>query len=473
MHRYDSGVDGPTTVVVGGIHGDESAGYLAADAIANWSVTTGELVVLPRANVEAIAADERPYDDDLNRQFPPTGGACDTALADAVWGVVERHDPDWVFDLHSSRGIYESGDGGVGQALFPTWRYPARHYGEAAVEHLNHEFDLSGDLAYRMGNTLDADRKMLAHRVAGVLNRPGYICETTEKAPRSEQVAWHLFTVEWVMSRYDHLRGTPTSESSSSPVPFQAEMLSLDERAETVAFDGRYGNPVVVAPSLSADGSDPVHPRLGGLTNTSVDARVEAWPYLGEVGASERAGALVFEEDTSVRGDGGDRVAASRRHVGNAWESISFEDAFDAPPAVLASPQSDYHGIPLVARVRNVTETGFDLRVQEEDAGSEFDDEEMTGWVAFERGPGALDGRRYEAGTVPMDEHERSISFDGSYEDPVFLASPNTYAGWNTVTVRHRDLRSDGVTAFLHEEQSADWEQGHVNETVGYVVFER
>ncbi|MFB6163752.1 MAG: succinylglutamate desuccinylase/aspartoacylase family protein, partial [Haloarculaceae archaeon] len=214
VHVYRSGVAGPTTLVVGGVHGDERAGYQAADEIATWTVDCGTLVVIPHAHPTAIADDVRPWDDDLNRQFPPTGGDCKTALASAIWNEVERHDPDWAFDLHSSHGIYQSGDGGVGQAMFPTWTSPARSTGEETVAALNDEFGLTGDLAYRMGNTLDADRDMLMHRVAGILDRPGYICETTEKAPLDDQVAWHLFTVRFTMAQYGQQCSTDATTAS-------------------------------------------------------------------------------------------------------------------------------------------------------------------------------------------------------------------------------------------------------------------
>lgn len=214
VHVYDAPESGPTTLVVGGIHGDETAGCRAADEIATWEVTTGKLVVVPRAHPSAIADGERPWgSDDLNRHFPPNGGDCLSTLSLAIWNEVERHDPDLVLDLHSSRGIYESGDGGVGQALFPTSTAPARTNGETTVAALNDLFGLTGEMQYRMGNTLDADRDMLMHRVAGVLDRPGYIVETTEKAALADQVDWHLFAVEHAMAQFGHERGAPSTKT--------------------------------------------------------------------------------------------------------------------------------------------------------------------------------------------------------------------------------------------------------------------
>ena len=58
-HSYDSEVDGPTVLVIGGMHGDELAGHRAARQIATWPVTRGRLVVVPAANPPALAERSR------------------------------------------------------------------------------------------------------------------------------------------------------------------------------------------------------------------------------------------------------------------------------------------------------------------------------------------------------------------------------------------------------------------------------
>jgi hypothetical protein len=473
-HVYDSGRDGPTTMVVGGLHGDEKSGYLAADQIAQWGVEYGKLVVIPRSNVVAIAADSRYVDGiDLNRAFPPLGGDCTHPLAEALWAEVVKHDPDWMFDLHSSRGIYQSGDGGVGQAMFPTWTTPARYRGEKAVAALNDYFGLSGDMAYLMGNTLDADRDMLMHRVAGMLDRPGYLCETTEKADLDDQVQWHLFSVEHVMNQIGQPRGTAATTSTPT-VEFDARTVSIDEFWRTISFENRYSHPTVVAPSLSYVGDDPAHVRLKGATGTSIEARVEEWAYLNDRHYEEEAGLLVFNRGTHSS-DNGRHIEARRNRVDHQWRRISFDRTFSSTPVVLATSQTLVGDDPIIVRFQNVTRSSFEMRVQEEDAEheGEYHYEELVGWIAFEPGRGSLNGRDYEAGTVSADHRWQHLEFGRSYSNPVFLANPTTYEGWNTVTVRYKNLTSTGVDFFLQEDQSADEEMTHdTKETVSYVVVE-
>ena len=95
-YSHDSEVDGPTILIVGGMHGNEPAGHRAARQIATWSVDAGRIVVIPAANPPALAKRTRRIpgleDDagDLNRHFPVTGADVDPTgpAAPAIWAFV-------------------------------------------------------------------------------------------------------------------------------------------------------------------------------------------------------------------------------------------------------------------------------------------------------------------------------------------------------------------------------------------------
>jgi len=185
--------DGPTALVVGGMHGDETSGYRAASDVARWPLESGTLVAIPRANRVAIRNDRREgARGDLNRQFP-TGERPTTALARAIWSAVQRHDPDVVLDLHSSVGIYRLHEDSVGQTLWPTDDGTAATYADRTVAYLN-DAVVPWSMPYhdfRVGGALTGDRPMLAHKVAGDLDRPGYIIETTDfLLDGATQVRW-------------------------------------------------------------------------------------------------------------------------------------------------------------------------------------------------------------------------------------------------------------------------------------------
>lgn len=99
----DSGTDGPTVMVVGGIHGDEPAVILASDRLVEsvGDISAGRVILLPKANTAAIAAKKRLVGVDLNRAFPRgEGETVEAPLAAAIWQLAQEYQPDWLIDLH-------------------------------------------------------------------------------------------------------------------------------------------------------------------------------------------------------------------------------------------------------------------------------------------------------------------------------------------------------------------------------------
>ena len=189
---------GPAVLVVGGIHGDEEAGYLAARMVAEYTVAAGTLLVLPDANRLAIAASRRaaPGARDLNREFPTAaGGRTRSALAGHIWDMVDEFEVEWLLDLHEGFDFYLNPDtDSVGQTII---YYPAsprtRRMAEIALDRLNEgidaprhrfsllEFPVPGSLARAAGQ----------HR--GV---HAYIFETSARQPRTTRIRQQLLFVD-------------------------------------------------------------------------------------------------------------------------------------------------------------------------------------------------------------------------------------------------------------------------------------
>lgn len=105
----DSSVEGPALLITGGVHGNEPAGYRAAEQVRHWPVVRGRLVVVPQANVPGLEANKRnlpgePEDrSNLNRNFPGPDAKTDDArgtIAKALWRFIRDVKPDWILDLH-------------------------------------------------------------------------------------------------------------------------------------------------------------------------------------------------------------------------------------------------------------------------------------------------------------------------------------------------------------------------------------
>ncbi|SHK92647.1 hypothetical protein SAMN05444342_2643 [Haladaptatus paucihalophilus DX253] len=207
VHITNSGEPGPTAVVVGGIHGNEEAGYRAADAITSWSIDKGKLIVIPRANPVAIERGTYSNDDgNLNWQFP-SGHEPTSALARTLWETIDYHDPKTVLTLHSSKGIYREAEGpdGDGQAVYPTLAEGADRDATKTATYMN-RYHLSDSLPeyyeFKMGEVLDGSKPVLMHKVSADMGIPGYLLDTTRYGTDLHtRVNWTLNMVRHLLRR--------------------------------------------------------------------------------------------------------------------------------------------------------------------------------------------------------------------------------------------------------------------------------
>lgn len=193
---------GPTVMVTGGMHGNEEGGYTAAGKIADWDISRGRLVVIPKANAAADRQDSRVADGgvDLNRQFP-TGSEPETKLARAIWDVVEKYEPDTVIDLHESQEIY-GGDmvGGVGQVIFRSRDKKTENDATAAADYVNENYvsrdgyDFTVDV---FSSSSNEPTGLFTHKAARDTDAIAYLVEaTSEDTPLDKRVQWHTKVVQ-------------------------------------------------------------------------------------------------------------------------------------------------------------------------------------------------------------------------------------------------------------------------------------
>ncbi|WP_175480018.1 succinylglutamate desuccinylase/aspartoacylase family protein [Natrinema salaciae] len=195
VHVIDGQSVGPTVMVVGGMHGDEPAGYDSAARIAQWSIESGRLVVLPEACKPAIRNGTRGFDrsgkgnvQDLNREFP-AGQAPWSPLARGIWNVVTEENIDFLLDLHSSSGLYKWDEGdGVGQGIFATNAGEADQYRRDLQSYLNETFISNPEYNFT-GATAgeDGTERMLKHKVGADLDTPAIIFETYRRLDDERQ----------------------------------------------------------------------------------------------------------------------------------------------------------------------------------------------------------------------------------------------------------------------------------------------
>ncbi|MEM1320597.1 MAG: PA14 domain-containing protein, partial [Bacteroidota bacterium] len=161
--------------------------------------------------------------------------------------------------------------------------------------------------------------------------------------------------------------------------------------------------------------------------------------------------------------------------ITESWTTVNFPATFSTTPVVFAQCVTYGDFYPVVARVRNITTTSFQVMIQEEEAYEGIDDHgpETVHWVAMEQGD-QVSNFRYECdatGNV-VDENWETINFAQTYSSsPIFIATSQSFNDDDPFTLRYRNLGSGSVQIQTDEEQSNDTGTNHDDEVIGYAVF--
>lgn len=235
-----------------------------------------------------------------------------------------------------------------------------------------------------------------------------------------------------------------------------------------------YDNPVVIMKPLSYNGFHPCHPRIGNVMTDSFAFKWEEWQYLDDTHRTERAHYLVLDAGT-LNLDG---LPAEAGHVRTSHEParFEFEQDFSPTPVVFTQAQTVNGPNPVVTRNMDLSVGGVTVQLQEEEDGEHNGTHlsERIGYLAVEPGSGTAFGRTAEVGRsqLDVDGSWHRIHFSQSFDNPWLVADLQTFEGFNTASLRYRNLTGSGVDVFVEEEQSRDGETDHTDESVGYLVVE-
>ncbi len=212
----------------------------------------------------------------------------------------------------------------------------------------------------------------------------------------------------------------------------------------------------------------------GNGDTTSFTFIIEEWEYHdGAHPATETINWLAVEEGVHTLPDGRiieagtSSVSSSGQNTGG---SATFNGGFTDPPVVLTSVMSENDTTAVDSDPSNITSSGFDLTLQEEEAQDGVHSAETIGWIAIQAGGDSTSGTAQSVGGV--DENVDVLGLGDTFTNSVVLAETQTINGGDTATVVINSQSNSNVGVFVEEEQSANTEMGHVNEDVGIVAFE-
>ena len=159
---------------------------------------------------------------------------------------------------------------------------------------------------------------------------------------------------------------------------------------------------------------------------------------------------------------------------GNAsWKTVSLPDIYQSP-VVIVGPPTYHDAEPVAARLRDITDSTFDLCFQAWGGGDGEHGPEMVSYLVLERGVFARSpGIIWEVGTFEI-TGSGSLGFMSQTFQAPFGGTPSLFLTVQTalderaVTVRARNITADGFEAALFEGDSDSPDHG--TETVGYLA---
>ena len=269
---------------------------------------------------------------------------------------------------------------------------------------------------------------------------------------------------------------------------------TVNHNWKRVSFGRTFKDPVLVAKPFSSNGGQPGVIRIRNVNSTGFEIRIQEWSYLDGSHTQETVSFMAAERGLHVIRPGTINSSGALMKAGYFdTSSTDFVPVFfgtddysglSAKPVVLASVVTYAGGEPVVGRIRSVTKTGFEYRLQEEEAKIQAHTKERVNYMAWEPSSGALVDDRvhvsYRAGwSSPIDHNFADISVPGiSVNKSSFLADMQSTHGGDTASLRRRIVQRrnengvlvDVIQLHVAEEQSADAETKHVKEDVGFVA---
>lgn len=240
----------------------------------------------------------------------------------------------------------------------------------------------------------------------------------------------------------------------------------------TVSFESAFADPVVVMGPPSYNGPHTSTVRVRNVTPSSFQFQIDEWDYNDGRHTRETLSYLVVEAGIHTLADGTRFKAGHVGGVDEGWTSVAFPSAFSSRPVVLAQCASVNGPAAVVTRLQEVTETGFRVRLQEEEGNDGTHAPETVDYIAIKRGSGGASGVEASLTGDTVTNEWTGISFARTYsQPPAFLAALQTYDGDDPTALRYQNLTTSGVSIRAEEEQSGDSETDHTTEEVGYLVL--
>lgn len=197
---YESSKPGPAVMIVGGVHGNEPAGSLAAQKFCEIPVLKGTVIVVPRANATALAANVRtlPEVGDINRAYPgKQDGTQAEKISFAIVQLMKQYKVSMVVDLHEGYAFNALDSKSVGETILPGKDDTSVLLAMDAVEAINQKIKEPYKRFSVLANPIVGST---AHYANSYLKVPAFTVETSDKQALDDRVEYSFQIAKFLIS---------------------------------------------------------------------------------------------------------------------------------------------------------------------------------------------------------------------------------------------------------------------------------
>lgn len=196
-----SSIPGPAVMVLGGVHGNEPAGSLAAKTISQLTVVKGTLIVIPRVNKLALQNSVRTLDHigDVNRAYPgrPDGTPAEQ-IAFAIDELLLKYKVTMLIDLHEGRAFHRLDKSSVGQTILFAANERSALLAMDAADHINRRISERNKQFSLVAHPVP---KSGAHHAAERYGIAAFTLETAGTQQLAKRVNQHISLVTYLLQR--------------------------------------------------------------------------------------------------------------------------------------------------------------------------------------------------------------------------------------------------------------------------------
>ncbi|QQG64695.1 PKD domain-containing protein [Desulfobulbus oligotrophicus] len=249
---------------------------------------------------------------------------------------------------------------------------------------------------------------------------------------------------------------TPTTGTLPLTVTFDGSGSS-DSDGRITSYIWDFGN------GSTASGANNSH------TYTAAGTYTASLTVTDNNGARHTANTTIVVEEELLTAD--INLEAGEVEVTNNWVFVRFTNTFNNP-IVIAGPPSINDADPTTVRIRNVSKTGFQIRMAEWDYLDGEHYSETVRYLVMEKGRSTLsDGTIIEAGSFAGTSKSKNVSFTSRFnKTPVVVTTVATENGTNAISGRINNITQQRFSYYFQEQEKNS--STHVNETVHYIAWE-